>query len=45
MPKRSEPGISEQHRARVYELCNMRCRGEISAAEWEAEITKLEASK
>ena len=45
VPKRAEPGISEQHRARVYELCNARCRGEITDDEWDAEIRKLEAMK
>lgn len=45
VPQREAPGISEKHRARVYELCNMRCRGEITADEWDAEIRKLEAMK
>lgn len=45
VPKRDSRGISLKDTERVYELCNMRCRGEISAEEWEAEITKLEEMK
>jgi hypothetical protein len=45
VPQREEPGISEKHRARVYELCNMRLRNELTDDEWDAEIRKLEVAK
>lgn len=45
VPQRESPGISLTNTERVYDLCNMRCRGEISSDEWEAEITKLEEMK
>ncbi len=44
-PKRETRGISLTNTERVYELCNMRCRGEISADEWEEEIRRLEGMR
>ena len=43
--RREAPGISEKHRARVYELCNMRLRNELTDDEWDAEIRNLEAMR
>ncbi len=45
-PPPPKPGeIQEKYRQQVYDLCNRRCRGELTDDEWDYEIRKLEKER